>query len=268
MSYENLNNRQREILEYIESKKTASYLELESKFDVSNMTIRRDIDFLAQEELVIKTLGGAQLAKSINDVYESPVANRLSINGAEKKAIAIEASNYIEPGEIIYLDGSSTCLELAKKIAEQSKALTIVTNSLLIHMELARSSNISIVSLGGQYDPVSCCLTGPNTEEHAHKYFVKKAFFSTKGFSPSVGTFESSAETFRIKQILASHCDEVILLADHTKFGQKSLCKVFDISQIHTVITDSGLDNDNRVVLEANVAKVITAQLKESVANF
>ncbi len=261
------NERQKVILDYLRQHKAATYADIERIVEVSNMTVRRDIDCLAENGKVIKTIGGAQIADAEADRYESAILSRLVDQTAEKRAITAEAVKYIREGEIIYLDGSSTCLELAKRITEQKTNVTVVTNSMLVHMELAKGKDISIINLGGQHDPVSYCLTGSHAEEQAQKYFIEKAFFSTKGFSPIEGTFESSVATFRIKQIVASKSSEVALLVDHTKFGQKGLCKVLDISQINTVFTDSGTKPRYIDMLKQNGKNVFVSQINEAFAS-
>ena len=95
---------------------------------------------------------------------KSHVLGRLSVNNLEKKAITQIAVGLIGPQEVIYLDGSSTCLELAKRIVEADPAVTVVTNSLQVYMELVRSRKVTVICLGGQHDPVSYCLTGPEAE--------------------------------------------------------------------------------------------------------
>lgn len=259
------NKRKKQILDYLRAKKVVSYEELVTKFEVSGMTIRRYVDLLAEEGKVIKVVGGAQLVGTPGEMYETEVSTRLEINNGEKNAIALEAIKHIEPGEIIYIDGSSTCLQLASKIAESLSGITVVTNSILVHMELARNNKISIICLGGQHDGGSYCLVGPQTEDQAGKYFVDKAFLSTKGFFPEEGTFESFAATYKIKQIIVNNCTKVILLVDHTKFGQRSLCKVIDVSQIDTVITDSLIDSELLKTLEANIKTVVVAMVESTV---
>lgn len=258
----NQKERQKAILTYLRQKKTATCDEFETMFDVSNMTIRRDIDCLASMGKVIKTFGGAQIAGASADMYESEILSRLSIHNAEKRAISEYALDYIKPQDVIFIDGSSTCLELAKRIMEAEIVATVVTNSLLVYMELARSKTVTVICLGGQHDPVTYCLTGPQTEAQAEKYYINKAFFSTKAFSPEEGTFESSIATYRIKQIIAPQSSEVILLVDHSKFGQKSLYKVLDISQIDTVFTDPLITPSDKAILEKKMKKVFLCQLK------
>jgi DeoR family transcriptional regulator of aga operon len=234
-----MEKRRQEILDLIERQGACSYEELAEKFGVSTMTIRRDIEALALENLLVKTLRGAQKLGAPTFLYESSLETRLTDNLTEKRAIADAALPLIEGLSSLFLDGSTTCWEFAKVLTARATGLTIITNSALIAMELGRNRALRVVCFGGDYDPDSLSFIGPASEDAAGKYYVDMAFFSTKGFIPDEGTFESSAANFRIKQIIARQARRNVLLVDHTKFGQRSLCKVLDISQIHTVITDA-----------------------------
>jgi len=232
-----MNKRQKNILELIERQCTCAYQELAEEHKVSVMTIRRDIEGMAKKGLLIKTLGGAQKVNTSPFLNETMLNSRISLNAAEKRAIAGKAMELLPGNSTLFLDGSTTCWEFAKMLASHGKDLTIVTNSVLILTELGRNKSNNIVGLGGDFDSDSLSFIGPSCEDAAGRHFVDIAFFSTKGFIPSEGTFES-AVNFRIKQIVAKQSRKVALLVDHTKFGQRALRKVLDISQIHVVVTD------------------------------
>jgi len=234
-------SRQEIILENLERRGACSYQELADRLGVSTMTVRREIDRLASRGAVIKTLGGAQNATARAGDYETDVGSRLSLHLPEKRAIAARALELIRPGQTIFLDPSTTCLELAKLLARRVQGVTIVTNSALACLELGRGTQNTILGIGGQYDPASGAFVGLAGEEAADRFFVDRAFVSTKGFVPAEGTFESAIATIRVKQVVARRCSELVLLADHSKFGLRALCKVLDSGQIHTVVTDSGV---------------------------
>ena len=257
--------RQHAIAELLEAGGAATYQELAARLDVSGMTVRRDVDKLATHGTVIKTLGGAQPATAPRDFYESQLTSRLSVHTREKRAIARQALQQIESGETIFLDGSTTCIELARCVAMQRRQMTVVTNSVLICRELANGNDNTIIALGGQYDPPTFCCVGTTAESQAGEFFASKAFFSTKGFVPSDGTYESSLELLRIKRIVASQSAEVVLLVDHSKFGQRALCKVLDTSQINVVVTDSGVGQEHLSLMENDACQVVVAPT-ESVA--
>ncbi|WP_422927670.1 DeoR/GlpR family DNA-binding transcription regulator [Singulisphaera sp. PoT] len=234
-------SRQEIILENLERRGACSYQELADALGVSTMTIRREIDRLASRGAVIKTLGGAQFATSRSTDYETDFGSRLALHVPEKRAIAEKALELIRPGQTIFLDPSTTCLELAKLIARRVQGVTIVTNSALACLELGRGTQNTILGIGGQYDPASGSFVGLSGEEAADRFFVDRAFVSTKGFVPAEGTFESAIATIRVKQAVARRCSELVLLVDHSKFGQRALCKVLDLGQIHTVVTDASV---------------------------
>ena len=171
-------------------------------------------------------------------LYETALFPRMRMNRDAKRAIAEKAASLIEPGKTLFMDGSTTCIELAKILARQRKHLTILTNSTLICLELGKTAEHKLIGLGGDFDPVSASYVGSLCEEMAGHYFVDLAIVSTKGLIPAEGTYESNTGTLRIKQVVARNTRNIMLLVDHSKFHQKSLCKVLDIAQIHTLITD------------------------------
>jgi len=236
----NQSDRQAAIVNHLDAVGACSYQELAALHGVSEMTIRRDADKLVQRGRLFKTLGGLQTAHAPRHLYESPVQQRLSVHRQEKELIAGAAIHVIEPQQTVFLDGSTTCLVLAKHLCKQPGGATVVTHSALVCLELGCGAGHTVVSLGGQLDPGSACFVGPAAEDAARRFFVDVAFFSTKGFLAREGTFESSIATFRIKQIMAEQAARVVLLVDHSKFNQRGLCKVLDVEQIDEVITDRG----------------------------
>ncbi|MHB8866740.1 MAG: DeoR/GlpR family DNA-binding transcription regulator [Pirellulaceae bacterium] len=232
--------RQAAIIQRVDAAGACSYQELAGLLQVSEMTIRRDVDKLVQRGEVFKALGGAQTAHAPQHLYESAVQQRLNVQREEKEQIAAHALEQTKPQQTLFLDGSTSCLVLAQQFARQRHGLTVVTHSALVCRELGRTTDNTVVSLGGQFDPSSACFVGPAAEEAARRLFVDVAYFSTKGIVVEEGIFESSMATFRIKQIVAEQAGRVVLLVDHSKFGQRALCKVLDIAQIHEVITDAG----------------------------
>lgn len=229
--------RQRQILEIVESVGVCGYDDLAGGLKVSAMTIRRDVDQLAKQGRVIKTLGGVQKAAA-GDLYESDLRSRLLERRTEKRAIARRALELVSGRCTVFLDGGTSCLELARLLAAERSGLTFVTNSALACLELGKSKSNMTVGIGGQYDAQSASFVGPSAEENAAKFFVDLAFVSTKGLLAGEGTYESAIATFHIKQIIARQSSRVVLLIDHSKFGRRALSKVLDVSQIHYVVTD------------------------------
>jgi len=257
-------DRRQSILDRLEQQGACSYEEFAAALGVSTMTVRRDLEELIQQGAVIKTVGGVQKAHAPSYLYETALHSRLAVRRQEKRAIARRALDLVGAGQTIFLDGSSTCLELARALAKDRQGLTIVTNSALACLELGKNTGNTIVGIGGQYDANSLSYVGPQAEDWAKSFFVDLAFVGTKGLIPTKGTFESSLPTFRIKQIIARQCGRLVLLADHSKFGQRGLSKVLEIEQIHTVVTDDRTSRSDLAQLEKKVRQVLVAPVKRT----
>src|SRR4051812_11201103 len=161
----NPRDRRNAILTVIDEQGVCGYDELAAQLAVSSMTIRRDVDAMARAGQVIKTLGGVQKAAPA-DLYETDLRQRLSQHKSEKRAIARAAVALIGPRHTIFLDGGTTCLELAKLVAaEHRTGLTAVTNSALACLELGRARENMTVCIGGHYDAASASFVGPSAEE-------------------------------------------------------------------------------------------------------
>ncbi len=256
-----MTERQRAIMDHLETAPACTYGELASLFDVSTMTIRRDAGELARAGTLIKTLGGVQRApEPASSLHEGSLLSRMAEHRGEKQAIARAALGLVEPGTTVFLDGSSTCLELARLMGREAAGLTVLTNSLMVCRELAKGDGITIIGLGGEFDRASLCFVGASCEEEAGTYSPDLVVVSTKGFIPREGTFESFLPMMRVKRIMARNARRVVLLVDHSKFGRRALRKALDTSLISDVVTDraapaAGLDHLRRLGKYVRIAE-------------
>lgn len=249
------------ILEFLEAKHAASYQELGKFFGVSTMTIRRECAELSRSGRVVKTGGGVRVNGEL-ELYEKTTEQRMTANVIEKRAIARKALHLIARRCAIFVDGSTTCLALAKLIDAESRGLTVVTHSVDICLAI-RSGRNTVISTGGELDTRSFCFVGPQAESFAKSIFVDIAFVSATGVIPTDGTFESAPAAFRVKQAVAAHADKLVLLVDHTKFGRRALCKVLDVSQIKRVITDDQTPDADVTVLRAAGIEIDIAETEK-----
>ena len=251
------------ILDLIDGRGTVSYKDLAKLLDVSTMTVRRECEELFRTGKIIRTTGGIRLANEELGFYESTTDERIYANSFEKRAIAKSALRLVGEPATIFIDGSTTGLALAKLINAGCKGLTVVTHSAMICLAL-RSGLNTVICAGGEFDPRSLCLVGPEVETFVKSVFIDIAFVSATGFVPKIGTFESDPATFRIKQAIAGQASEVVLLADHTKFGRRALSKVLDVSQISHVITDDKVSQEHVTILrEIGVRVSVAPRLKD-----
>ena len=234
-----MRERQRKIVAFVEKAGIASLADLAQQHDVSEFAIRRDIEYLAQSRLLAKIKGGAQRIETPSQFREANLTSRLQINIPQKQAIAAKAIELIHSGETIFIDGSSTTIALAREMARACHNITVVTNSILVALELSEASDITLIGLGGIFDKETFSYVGfENLPANQDSFYVNKAFFSCAGFDPTLGTFENAAFNRSIKRQIAQQADTVVLLIDSSKFSRRALTRVLDPAQINTIITD------------------------------
>ena len=227
------------ILEKVHANKTVIVSELSKEFEVSEETIRRDLDKLEEDGHVIKTYGGAVINEKSS--IDLPFNVRWKANPEGKHQIGGLISNEIEDGDHIMLDASTTAVFIAKSI-KQKRHLTVITNSIEILLELADVQGWDIIAPGGMLRPNSMSLIGKKALDGIGSYHVDKAFFSCKGIDLSNGITDGNDETGGIKQNMLSAADKVYLAVDSSKFGKTAFSKICDLSAVDYVVTDKEPD--------------------------
>ena len=228
--------RRREILARLTANGKVLVAELAKDFDVTEETIRRDLEKLDKEGLVSKTYGGA--VSKHNAAIDLPYNVRENANVEQKKRIAELIAELIEDGERIMVDSSSTALYVMKKIKEK-KNLTVITNSVKILLELADKPDWTVLSTGGILKKNSLSLTGSSAEKMIRSYHVDTAICSCKGLDTELGITDSNENDSLIKQAMFQSAERRILALDTEKFDKKSCVKVGDFSDIDLVVSDS-----------------------------
>ncbi|MBD5551158.1 MAG: DeoR/GlpR transcriptional regulator [Lachnospiraceae bacterium] len=227
------------ILEKVHANKTVIVSELSREFEVSEETIRRDLDKLEEDGHVVKTYGGAVINEKSS--IDLPFNVRWKANPEGKHQIAELISNEIEDGDHIMLDASTTAVFIAKSI-KQKRHLTVITNSIEILLELSDVPGWDIIAPGGLLKSNSMSLIGKKALDGISSYHVDKAFFSCKGFDLQNGITDGNVETGGVKQNMISAADKVYLAVDSSKFGKKAFSKICDLSCIDFVVTDKEPD--------------------------
>jgi len=234
--------RHQKILELLNEKKSIRVTELSQLFSVTEETIRRDLEKLERENKLCRSHGGAISIQSLES-QEISYSKREITNVKEKQEIALEAVKYIEEGDKITLDASTTAWYMAKQLPDIR--LTVVTNSIKVATELSAKKQITVISTGGILLPRSLSFVGPLAEEALEKYHVNKAFISCKGIHLENGISESDEQQSLVKRKMIENAEYVYVMADHTKFGQQSFIRTSNLNEIDIIITDSKLDDKN-----------------------
>ncbi|GIP39468.1 putative HTH-type transcriptional regulator YulB [Paenibacillus sp. J31TS4] len=232
--------RYEKIVQLVNDRGSIRVTELSELCQVTEETIRRDLDRLEEAGKLLRSHGGAIRIR--DQQPEVPYFEREVTNADEKKRIAREAVKLIEPGDRIVLDASSTAWYMASLVPDIP--LTVLTNSIKVAMELSGKEKIEVISTGGILAQRSLSFVGPLAERALEAYHVDKVFLSCKGIHLEWGISESNELQARVKQKMTGSADKLILLADSSKFGVKAFTHVADLHAASAVITDKLADRE------------------------
>ena len=223
------------ILEKLQAEKRVVVSELSQLYNVSEETIRRDLDKLEKEGLAIKSYGGAVINEDIS--IDLPFNVRKNQNVSGKQKMAEIAASMVHDGDHIFLDASTTAVFVAKALKERER-LTVITNSMEILLELSDVSGWNIISTGGVMKEGYLAFLGSKTEESIRSYFVDKVIFSCKALDKDWGIMESQEAFGSTKKAMMSSGKEKILVIDSTKFDQTAFSVAGKLRDVDVVVTD------------------------------
>lgn len=246
-------DRMENVLGYIQEHGSVQIKELARQFHVSESTIRRDLDELALKGLLQRTHGGALAPqKSMSErIYEE----KMSLQLEEKRRIAQAATRYVETGDTIFLDSGTTAYQLALCLTEK-KELTIITHDLYLAANVEFDPSVTVVLTGGIKRADQKVLIGGMVEDFISGLRVDTAFLTADAVSVDFGISNTGFFEVGIKRNLIRAGKQVILLADHTKFGMAAPVKVCELSEIDRIITDRNLLPEEQENLKTRGAKV------------
>jgi len=243
------------IVRIVNERKSVRVAELSEICNVTEETIRRDLDKLEKEGKLIRSHGGA--VSMSDSQLEIPYFERETSHVEQKERIAEEAVKHIQPGDRIALDASSTAWFITRIIPDIP--ITVLTNSIKVCMELSGKGQIEVLATGGILSPRSLSFVGPQAVRTLDTYHVDKAFISSKGVHMQRGISESNELQAIVKQKMISIADSVYLLADYSKFGLQAFAQVANWDSIDTVITDNQTKTEDLNQLKEKPVTVIRA---------
>jgi DeoR/GlpR family transcriptional regulator of sugar metabolism len=252
--------RRRLIAETIRSRGVVSVAEMASALGTTEITLRRDLSSMAREGLLVRTHGGAVLPAALG--HEPSYSEKARQAGPEKAAIAELALSLIRPGDSILLGPGTTTLALARLLVN-SPELTVVTNSLLVAQALMEAPRVEVIITGGTLRRSIHALVGPAAEDSVRSLRASQAFISGNGFSAERGLSTPSPVVAATDRALAGAAQQVVVLADHTKIGQETMCQTVPAARIHRLITDSRADPVELDAIRAAGVEVLVAGANE-----
>ncbi len=231
--------RRQRILEIISTNGTVSVRDLTQEFDVSSITIIRDLQELEQQGLILRIHGGAISIRHTS--FEPPFSTRETHHLAEKARIAAKAIELIQDGDSLILDVGTTTLEIARALKGKHN-LTILVTNLRAASALASQSALQVVVIGGKLRLSELSMVGHLTEETLRQFQVDKAFLGAGGINLEQGLTEFNLDEAGTKRVMIERARQRIVVADHTKLGQTMLNTVAPLHAIDTIITNSEAD--------------------------
>jgi DeoR family transcriptional regulator, fructose operon transcriptional repressor len=248
------------IREILSVQRTVSASELRQILEVTAATIRRDLAELEREGVLVRSHGGAVSRASSTNFQPSYDALGRA-NRAEKQAIAREAERLILDGETVFLEGSTTVYDLARRLCHRNR-LTVVTNSPPIVFQLQRSPNVSVICTGGELQKDVFYLSGVWAQHALSEIRVDKAILGVSAIDPVYGISTASQAEAQIKKMILKAAKVRIALADHSKFGSQGFAYVGPVSDIDILVTDSGVDPKHVRPLRETGVELILADVR------
>lgn len=230
--------RKARIVELVQTYKRIKVNELTEKFRVSESTIRRDLQELEAMGLIKRTHGGAVSVQ--NTGFEPSFKEKEDAYHKEKEYIGELASKFIEDGDTIILDSGTTTLEIAKRL--KGKKVTVLTNSVTIPMELAKSNSVELIVTGGYIRWNTLSMVGPIANAVIKEFRVDKAFIGANGVTIEDGITTPDINEASTKRAMIEVAKEVYLVVDHSKFNKVSFSHIADIKNVDCIITDKEVD--------------------------
>jgi DeoR/GlpR family transcriptional regulator of sugar metabolism len=243
------------LLRVLQENEPISVNDLAQVAGLSQSTLRRELRLLVEERLVKLNVGQVTLATSSE---EMPYAFRVMLNIDAKIKIARASLDLIQNGETIFLAGGTTTLELARLLPHQRR-LTVITNTLRVANLLVDVQGIDLIVLGGVVRLGEQTMHGHLTELGVHQFRADKLIYGSEAISLQHGITHSQIVEVSTDRALANAATQVIILADHTKFGKVAPALVLPFEKVHVIVTDKDLPIDTLEGLRAKNIRVILA---------
>lgn len=248
--------RQNQILQVVERQQRISVADICTTFGVSEATARRDLENLATQGKLQRVHGGAIVLAQAPP--EQPILLRQNEQADEKIRIGQTAAALVKVGETVFLGSGTTVLEVARALRTR-RDLTVLTNSLPVVNALAGAEGITVICLGGMLRESEFSFIGHITEQALAEVRADKVFMGTRAISLEFGlTHEYLPETMTDRAILKAG-KEIIVLADHTKFGRAATVRLAPLENIHSIVTDRQTPRDMLETLRERGLKVIVS---------
>lgn len=240
--------RQQRILDRLKQVGKVTVEELASSFGVSAPTVRADLASLEARRLLRRTHGGA--LPPATSLYEPPYAERATAQSDEKRRIGRAGAELVRSGETVILDAGTTTHEVGLALAEAPPdGITVVTNALPTAMALM-DAGVEVIVVGGHAQPRRRATLGPLAADFLAAFRADRVFLGVSGVDAEAGLTAIDFDAAHVKRAMMAHAREVVVVADASKIGQSAFAHVAALAGISLLITDSGLHEEERLLLQ------------------
>lgn len=244
------------IMKQIRSDGMVNASRLAKQFQVSVETIRRDLEALENQGELKRVYGGA--ISNVSKGVERQYTSREQLKIAEKRAIAHRTAELIKDGDTVVMDVGTTTLEVAKCLASKQQ-LTCLTNSLPVGMQMVKNENCRVFMLGGQLRSGDFSTSGFMADTGLENFRVDKAIIGASGVSIKNGVTDYHVEEAKVRRKMVEIAEQVILVADSSKFGVSTFIQVCSFENIDHIITDWQLDPEILKAFKAYPTQITVA---------
>jgi DeoR family glucitol operon repressor len=242
--------RKQALIAYLADKGAATLKELSDRFGVSEMTVRRDLNELEQENRIRRSHGGAVFLKPEQEAGQDEpemTAKQASNQDVKDRLAAYAAEKFVRSGDTIVLENGTTVSRMAERFSRLDQ-LTLLTNGIdtLQRFRPYATDKRVIISCGGMFRDISGTFVGPVAEEFFTRYHADTLFVSALGYTPEAGFTDPNLMDTQVKKTMIRSAKKVVMLLDSSKIGKRFFSPVANLTDIHALVTDRGLQPEDR----------------------
>ncbi|MGY2892928.1 DeoR/GlpR family DNA-binding transcription regulator [Deinococcus sp. UYEF24] len=245
--------RHNEIIAVLGDRDSASVSELSKLLGVSEVTVRSDLNVLAQTGLVRRTRGGVARPLGLS---ERPLEENSKQQTAVKRRIGEAAAAMVQDGQTIFLDVGSTTTEIARHLSPTLRGVTVVTNGLNIALELERLPGLHIIVTGGSLRRLQHSLVSPYALELLSRIRADTLFLGCNGVHAQHGVTNANFDEAEVKTRMAEYAEQVVVVADHSKLGVVARAHLLPLAGVNTLITGRQASEDQLCSLFPDLADI------------
>ncbi|MET3598307.1 DeoR/GlpR family DNA-binding transcription regulator [Martelella mangrovi] len=248
--------RRLKIMEWLQEEGSARVRDLSVAFEVSEATVRQDLERLENEGHIVREHGGAYLKTMPQQVQTLSLQHHDHM--VEKAAIGRVAAGLVKDGETVILDAGSTTTATAENLLKH-KDLTVITNALNIALMLGSVPGFTVHMPGGQFKAPTLSLSGDKSVEYFRDIFANRLFLATAGVGIETGLTYPSFADLQLKEAMIRAASRVYLVADSSKINRASFTRLGALDMIHSFVTDAGISDKDAQALERHGIEIIIA---------